>query len=49
MHPGETYTYTLTSELYAGQTITYEAPFTKCDRVEDYRTAWEYFENVYNK
>ena len=26
MHPGETYAHTLTSELYAGQTITYEAP-----------------------
>jgi hypothetical protein len=25
--------------------ITYEAPFTKPDRVEDYRTAWNYFQN----
>lgn len=44
MHPGETYTHTLTSELYAGQTLTYEAPFTCCDRIADYRTAWAFFE-----
>ncbi len=25
--------------------ITYEAPFTKPNRVEDYRTAWNYFQN----
>jgi hypothetical protein len=25
------------------RTISYQAPFDKCDRVEDYRTAWEYF------
>ena len=24
--------------------ITYEAPFDRCDRVEDYRIAWEFFE-----
>lgn len=24
--------------------LIYEAPFDKCDRVEDYRTAWAYFE-----
>ena len=24
------------------QTITYEAPFDRCDRVEDYRVVWEY-------
>jgi hypothetical protein len=49
MHPGETFTHTLTSELYAGQTITYEAPFTCCDRVADYRTAWAHFEERFNK
>lgn len=49
MHPGETYTHTLTSELYAGQTITYEAPFTCCDRIADYRTAWAHFEKRFNK
>ena len=26
------------------RTIIYEAPFEKCDRVSNYRTAWEYFE-----
>ncbi len=26
------------------RTITYEAPFDRCDRVEDYKTAWEFFE-----
>jgi hypothetical protein len=26
--------------------IVYEAPFDKCDRVSDYRTAWKYFENL---
>ena len=25
------------------RTITYEAPFDRCDRVEDYRVAWEFF------
>ena len=48
MHPGETYTHTLTSELYAGHTITYEAPFTCCDRIANYRTAWAHFEERFN-
>ena len=26
--------------------IVYEAPFEKCDRVTDYRTAWAHFENL---
>jgi hypothetical protein len=26
------------------RTITYEAPWTLCDRVQDYRVAWEFFE-----
>lgn len=47
MRPGESYTHTLTSELYAGQTITYEAPFTCCDRIQDYRTAWAHFEKIF--
>jgi hypothetical protein len=25
------------------RTITYQAPFAKCDREEDYRIAWEAF------
>jgi hypothetical protein len=28
------------------RTITYEAPFDRCDRVEDYRVAWRFFESV---
>jgi hypothetical protein len=46
---GETYEHTITkSELYNGKKITYHAPFAKCDRVEDYKVAWEHFENVIN-
>ncbi|ADY30201.1 plasmid-related protein [Cellulophaga lytica DSM 7489] len=48
MKAGETYEHTITkSELYQGKTITYHAPFTKCDRVEDYKTAWAHFENIF--
>ena len=43
-HPGETYEHTLTSELYNGRKITYEAPYRRCDRVADYRRAWSFFE-----
>lgn len=49
MKDGETYEHTLTSELYNGQTIIYEAPFTCCDRIQDYRTAWAHFEKIFNK
>ena len=46
---GDTYTDTITkSELYNGKQITYYAPFDKCDRVEDYKTAWAHFEKVFN-
>lgn len=45
MPAGETYEHTITkSELYYGEKITYYAPFTKQDRVEDYKKAWEWFE-----
>lgn len=45
MKSGETYEHTITkSELYYGKQVTYYAPFDKCDRVEDYRQAWESFE-----
>lgn len=47
MKDGETYEHTLTSELYNGQTITFEAPFTCCDRIADYRTAWSHFEKIF--
>lgn len=47
-----TYTHTIDfdkSELYGGQKQTFVAPYTKCDRIEDYRTAWEHFEKIFNK
>lgn len=45
MKPGETYIHTIEkSELYRGEQVTYYAPFTKCDRIEDYRHAWAHFE-----
>ena len=37
------------SELYGGQQVTYYAPFTKCDRIEDYRRAWTHFEKVFGE
>ncbi|HPH38148.1 MAG TPA: hypothetical protein PL108_10820 [Sediminibacterium sp.] len=44
---GKTYEHTITkSELYYGKKVVYQAPFDKCDRVEDYRRAWEWFEGV---
>ena len=33
------------SELYGGEQVTYYAPYTRCDRIADYRRAWTYFEN----
>jgi hypothetical protein len=46
---GGTYEYTITkSELYMGDKVTYYAPFSKCDRVEDYKKAWVHFENRFN-
>lgn len=37
------------SELYGGQQQTFIAPYTKCDRIQDYRTAWAHFEKIFNK
>ena len=49
MKAGETYEHTIEkSELYQGKKVTYYAPFAKCDRVEDYKTAWTHFEKVFN-
>lgn len=49
MKDGESYEHTIEkSELYKGQKVTYYAPFTKCDRIEDYRRAWTHFEKVFN-
>ena len=48
MQEGETYEHIIEkSELYRGQKVTYYAPFTKCDRIEDYRTAWTHFEKEF--
>lgn len=33
------------SELYGGQQVTYYPPYTKCDRIADYRRAWAFFEH----
>lgn len=45
---GETYEHTITkSELYQGKKVTYYAPFDRCDRVEDYKQAWEVFEGKF--
>jgi hypothetical protein len=33
------------SELYRGKKMVYEGPWEKCDRVEDYRRAWDWFIN----
>lgn len=43
-----TYEHTITkSELYQGQKQTFIAPYTKCDRIADYRRAWAHFEKVF--
>ena len=48
MQIGETYEHIITSiELYRGKKVTYYAPFTKCDRVEDFRRAWAHFEKMF--
>ena len=50
MKVGGTYEHTIEkSELYYGKKITYHAPFDKCDRVEDYKTAWAHFEKVFRE
>jgi len=47
---GEIYEHTIEkSELYRGKKVTYHAPFDKCDRVEDYKTAWAHFEEVFKE
>lgn len=35
------------SELYGGQQQTFIAPFNRCDRIADYRTAWAHFEKIF--
>jgi len=47
---GETFEHTITkSELYKGKIVTYHAPFDKCDRVEDYKLAWEWFDGIFKE
>ena len=47
---GDTYEHTIEkSELYHGKKVTYYAPFDKCDRVEDYKTAWAHFEQIFKE
>ena len=36
------------SELYGGQKQTFVAPYNRCDRIVDYRRAWEHFEKIFN-
>lgn len=48
----ETYTHTIDpakSELYGGQQQVFKAPYTRCDRIADYRTAWAHFEKIFNQ
>lgn len=35
------------SELYGGQQQTFIAPYNRCDRIADYRTAWAHFEKIF--
>ena len=45
-----TFTRTILDDTLPGgpveRTISYEAPWSLCDRVEDYRVAWEFFSNT---
>ncbi len=36
-------------ELCKVKKITYHAPFDMCDRVEDYKLAWEHFEEIFKE
>ncbi len=45
------YTHTIDprkSELYGGQQQTFIAPYNRCDRIADYRTAWAHFEKIFS-
>lgn len=47
----DTYTHTIEpskSELYGGQQQVFKAPYTRCDRIADYRRAWAHFEKVFS-
>ena len=49
--PGEKFYRTITDDTMPGgpveRTIEYVAPFDKCDRIEDYKTAWKFFTDKY--
>lgn len=45
---GELVKDTIKYELHRGVEITYHPPFEKCNRVEDYKTAWGHFEKIKN-
>ncbi len=51
--PGRKFTRTITDDTQPGgpvqRTITYTAPFTRCDREQDYDTAWRFFEEKYKQ
>jgi len=50
LQAGQTYEHTTTKrELYQGKKVTYKAPFDKCDRVEDYKVAWGWFEGIFKE
>ena len=37
------------SEVFRGVQDTFVAPYTRCDRIADYRRAWAHFEELFNK
>lgn len=48
---GGPYTHTIDpkkSELYGGQQVAYYPPYTRPDRIQDYRRAWAFFEKRFN-
>ena len=51
--PGTKFTRTITDDTMPGgpvqRTIEYIAPFDKCNREQDYETAWKFFEEKYGK
>ncbi|MCD8232224.1 MAG: hypothetical protein LUD14_10545 [Clostridiales bacterium] len=50
---GEKFYRTITDDTQPGgpvqRTIEYVAPFDRCDREEDYETAWRFFEKRYRE
>ena len=53
LNPGETYRKKYTDDTQPGgpveRTIEYVAPFDRCDREEDYETAWKFFSEKYGE